>query len=187
MSVTEKRSISYNMSDQSVSEESFEDVYSKLTKEEIFLEYCNFLQSLPDLIDSENIKIIDLVKQELGIDKLLSDLQHCDFRRLVTTQNSSLLKYLSAKLGFSLKILCPPVKSCILCERKLTLNNKPTQVIVHNVTGPDLYTKYIYRCRGCKLENISKGNKSDKPSLTGFYPFATLTSVLHLTDSHQSN
>ena len=94
MSVTEKRSISYNMSDQSVSEESFENVYSKLTKEEIFLEYCNFLQSLPDLIESENIKIIDLVKQELGIDKLLSDLQHCDFRRLVTTQNSSLLKYL---------------------------------------------------------------------------------------------
>ena len=26
-----------------------------------------------------------------------------------------------------------------------------------------------------------------RPSLTGFYPFATLTSVLHLTDSRQSN
>ena len=114
------------MSDQSLPEESFEDVYSKLTKEEIFLEYCNFLQSLPDLIDSESIKIIDLVKKELSIDKMLHELQHCDFRSLVMTQNIHLMKYLSAKLGFSLKFLCPPVKSCILCERKLTLNNKPT-------------------------------------------------------------
>ena len=167
--VTKEYSISYKMSDQSLPEESFEDVYSKLTKEEIFLEYCNFLQSLPDLIDSESIKIIDLVKKELSIDKMLHELQHCDFRSLVMTQNIHLMKHLSAELGFSLKFLCPPVKSCILCERKLTLNNKPTQVIVHNVTGPELYTKYIYRCRGCKLENCSKGNKSDKPNVQDIY------------------
>ena len=167
--VTKEYSISYKMSDQSLPEESFEDVYSKLTKEEIFLEYCNFLQSLPDLIDSESIKIIDLVKKELSIEKMLNELQHCDFRSLVNTQNIHLMKHLSAKLGFSLKFLCPPVKSCILCERKLTLNNKPTQVIVHNVTGPELYTKYIYRCRGCKLENNSKGNKSDKPNVQDIY------------------
>ena len=72
--VTKEYSISYKMSDQSLPEESFEDVYSKLTKEDIFLEYFNFMQSLPDLIDSESIKIIDLVKKELSIDKMLHEL-----------------------------------------------------------------------------------------------------------------
>ena len=109
---------------------------------------------------SESTKIINLVKEELCIDKILSELQHFDFSGLVSKKSGNLIKYLSTKLGFSLKIMCPPVKSCLLCERKLTLNNKPTQVVVHSVTGPEIYSKYIYRCRNCKFVRKSKVNKT---------------------------
>ena len=110
-----------------------------------------------------------MVKEELRIDKILSELQHFDYSGLVSKKSANLITYLSTKLGFSLKILCPPVQSCLLCERKLTLNNKPTQVVVHGVTGPEIYSKYIYRCRNCKLVRKSKVNKTAKANAQDIY------------------
>ena len=43
-----------------------------------------------------------------------------------------------------------------------TLNNKPTQVVVHTVTGPLIYSKYIYRCKDYKLVKKTKLNKRTK-------------------------
>jgi hypothetical protein len=132
--------------------------------------YVNFLRTFPDLLDSEKTKLLKLVKDELGIDNIVKEIKTCDFDRLVDTHQSSyLIEHLSTKLGFSLKILCPPVKSCILCENTLTLNNKATQVIVHTVTGPQLYSKYIYRCRNCKLVKKSKVNKKAKDNAQDIY------------------
>ena len=62
-----------------------------------------------------------------------------------------MIDFLSIKLGFSLNILCPPVKECILCQRNLSINNRPTQVVVYKLTGPEIYSKYIYRCKSCSL------------------------------------
>ena len=140
----------------------FHNEYEKYSKVEIFLEYCYFLQSLPDLITCEKKKIVDIVRSELRIGEIENDIQLIDFQNLATKKRGSLIKYLSIKLGFSLKVLCPPVKSCILCDKKLRLNNKATQVVVHTVTGPELYSKYIYRCRDCKLVKSAKVNKKTK-------------------------
>ena len=40
----------------------FHNEYEKYSKVEIFLEYCDFLQSLPDLITCEKKKIVDIVR-----------------------------------------------------------------------------------------------------------------------------
>merc|ERR1712215_586270 len=46
-------------------------------------------------------------------------------------------------------------------KRDLTKNNKPTQVIVHTVGGPKMMTKYIYRCRGCKISSEDQCEPQD--------------------------
>ena len=143
----------------------FQEEYSKHSQAEIYVEYCKFLQSLPDLIASEKEKIIEMVRVELKIEEIEKELDFTSFQNLKQKRDGKLLKYLSIKLGFSLNILCPPVKSCILCYKKLKMNNKPTQVVVHSVTGPELYTKYIYRCRDCKLVRNPKSN--NKLKVTG--------------------
>ena len=81
--------------------ETFDQEYQKYSKKEIFLEYCNFLQSLPDLIRCEKKRIIEIVRCELKIDEIEKDLQFSDFKNLATKKRGSLLKYLSIKLGFS--------------------------------------------------------------------------------------
>ena len=45
----------------------FQEEYSKHSQAEIYVEYCKFLQSLPDLIASEKEKIIEMVRVELKI------------------------------------------------------------------------------------------------------------------------
>ena len=108
------------------------------------------------MIRCEKKRIIEIVRCELKIDEIEKDLQFSDFKNFATKKRGSLLKYLSIKLSFSLNILCPPVKTCILCDKTLKMNNKPTQVVVHTVTGPELYSKYIYRCRDYKLVKNEK-------------------------------
>ena len=150
--------------------ETFGGIYSRLSKEEIFVEYVNFLRTFPDLLDTEKVKLVKIVKDELCIDKIVQDINTCNFDRLVDTHQSSyLIEHLSIKLGFSLRILCPPVKSCILCEKTLTLNNKATQVMVHSVTGPQLFSKYSYRCCNCKLVKKAKVNKTAKDNAQDIY------------------
>ena len=84
----------------------------------------------------------------------LRDIQNYNFDSVLHIEGgNNLIDLLSVKLGFSLKIICPPVKICVLCE-KLTLNNRPTLVAVHKVTGPEIYSKYM--SRGCKLVKKSK-------------------------------
>ena len=154
----------------SVSSDSFSNLYEQLSKEEVFFEYLNFVRTFPDLLDGEREKILETVKSELGIDKILCEIKVCNFERKLQKQSGRhLMDLLSAKLGYSLKILCPPVKTCILCEKKLAMNNKPSQVVVHKVTGPEIYSKYIYRCKGCKLVRKSKVDKSAKANAQDIY------------------
>ena len=48
----------------------FQEEYSKHSQAEIYVEYCKFLQSLPDLIASEKEKIIEMVRVELKIEEI---------------------------------------------------------------------------------------------------------------------
>ena len=54
-----------------------------------------------------------------------------------------LLDQLSIEIGQSLRIIAPPVTNCLLCKEKLSVNNKPTQIVIHTQTGPKMYSKYI--------------------------------------------
>ena len=39
----------------------FDEIYSHLSKEEIFVEYVNFLRTFPDILDSEKTKLVDIL------------------------------------------------------------------------------------------------------------------------------
>ena len=41
--------------------ETFDEIYSRLSKEEIFVEYVNFLKTFPDLLDTEKGKLLKIV------------------------------------------------------------------------------------------------------------------------------
>ena len=66
--------------------ETFGGIYSRLSKEEIFVEYVNFLQTFPDLLDTEKVKLVKMVKDELCIDKILQDINTCNFDWLIRTK-----------------------------------------------------------------------------------------------------
>ena len=40
---------------------------------------------------------------------------------------------------------------CLLCKEELKVHNKPAQVSVFTMTGPEIFSKYILRCRNCRL------------------------------------
>jgi hypothetical protein len=43
------------------------------------------------------------------------------------------------------------VTHCLLCKEELKVHNKPAQVSVFTMTGPEIFSKYILRCRNCRL------------------------------------
>ena len=134
-----------------------------MSGEEILSEYFNFLRNLPDLISSEKQKIVNIVKKEWNIDHLLENIHKLDFERHLMNigEGNNLIDQLSTKLGQSLRVICPPVKNCLLCNKNLAVNNRPTQVIAHTLNGPTIFTKYILRCKNCHLtskKNFVKGD-----------------------------
>ena len=135
-----------------------------MASEEILCEYFNFLRNLPsEFIECEKKKLIDTVRKEWKIDDILSNVHGLNFEKtLVDSKNtSSLTDELSIKLGRSLRVLCPPVSKCILCDKKLTVNNQPVQIVVHTLMGPKMYSKYILRCKNCRLTTKEKYKKDD--------------------------
>ena len=62
------------------------------------------------------------------------------------------------------RILAPPVTHCLLCKEELKVHNKPTQIAVFTLTGPELYSKFILRCRDCRLCPKKDFNPADKNS-----------------------
>ena len=135
-----------------------------MSREQALSEYFNFLRNLPDIIPGEKEKLIELVKHEWNIDDLLLNIHKLKFeKKLVNIGNGdSLLDKLSIKIGRSLRVLCPPVSRCLLCNENLTMNNKASQIIVHTLEGPKMYSKYILRCRNCRLSSKEKFAAGDE-------------------------
>ena len=50
-----------------------------------------------------------------------------------------------------LRIVAPPVTHCLLCKEELKVHHKPTQISVFTLDGPEIFSKYILRCRDCRL------------------------------------
>ena len=143
----------------------YEDIpKSKLlvSKEEILAEYFVFLRNLPVMPDFEKKKVIHLVKEEWGIDEILSSSLDPEETLTSLKNGNDVLDRLSSKLGKSLRIVTPPVKNCLLCKEVLTVNHKPTQIAIHTQTGPKIYSKYILRCKRCRLVEKSKFDPNDE-------------------------
>lgn len=136
----------------------------KLTNEVVLLEFMTFMKKLPTLIKSEKDRLIRLVRKELKIDDILDLNLELDFTKLSNMKrHNHVISEFSRKIGQSLNILAPPTTRCLLCCEYLTMNNPPSQIVVHGMNGPEVYSKYILRCRNCKLDK--KANRSQDKKL----------------------
>ena len=71
---------------------------------------------------------VDSARLELAANPHPSDQLH--------GMQNPLLDSLSCKLGVSLRhVLTPPVVDCLLCNKPLTRNNKPTHAALHTLSG----------------------------------------------------
>lgn len=68
-----------------------------------------------------------------------------------TRRGELLIDLLGIKLGWSLKIMCPPVSTCEFCHKNLQMQHDATQVVLHTNNGPVLYSKFTYRCSSCRV------------------------------------
>ena len=64
----------------------------------------------------------------------------------------------------------PPTSCCLLCKKMLSFHHKPTQIVVHTLTGPYLYSKYIFRFRGCKFASNYNGAFQSQPQDIHYHP-----------------
>ena len=154
-----------------------------MSREEVLSEYFIFLRNLPDIITSEKLKLIEMVKKEWKIDDLLLNIHKLKFeKKLVNVgMGDNLIDELSIKLGRSLRVLSPPVSRCLLCDENLTLNNNCVQIVVHTLQGPKMYSKYILRCRNCRLTSKEKFTAGDQKIRQDVYyhPYKVLLILLH--------
>ena len=104
------------------------------------------------MLETQAFYYLDLVKRELKIDLISKSFDIASFNPSfdpLSPLETPILDALSCKLGFSLNFLCPPTKTCLLCAKTLTYHNDPNQVPLHNLDGPKLVTKFIWRCKNC--------------------------------------
>ena len=137
---------------------SFLSLYPDITPEELFCEDTMWLRYLDScLLPSEQKEIIRIVKKELGIDHIIANLKDFNFENIKhIKKGSQVIEKLGIYLGKSLSFICPPVTNCIFCDKLLTKNNACSQVVVHHVNGPKMFSKYIYRCRNCKMSKTKE-------------------------------
>ena len=111
----------------------------KLTNEVVLLEFMTFMKKLPTLIKSEKDRLIRLVRKELKIDDILELNLELDFTKLSNMKrHNHVISEFSRKIGQSLNILAPPTTRCLLCCEYLTMNNPPSQIVVHGMNGPEV-------------------------------------------------
>ena len=142
-------------------------VGNRYADEEILHEFMCFMKNLPILIESERRRLVNLVKHELQIDRILKSANRLDFNKLSKLEggkknSSHIISQLSRKIGQSLNILAPPTTRCLLCYETLSMNNRPSQIVVHGMNGPELYSKYILRCKMCKIHANRVKGKDDR-------------------------
>ena len=85
-------------------------------------------------------------------------------------KETEILDELSLHLGSSLRVMGPPTSCCLLCKKMLSFHHKPTQIVVHTLTGPYLYSKYIFRCRGCRFASNHNGAFQSQPQDIHYHP-----------------
>ena len=67
----------------------FAHCYARLTPEEVFAEYLDFIRSIPvDLIETENKQILKVVEDKLQIADIMKNIAKLDFKSLVNVKSS---------------------------------------------------------------------------------------------------
>ena len=71
--------------------EMFNELLGQLSNEEILAEYLNYARKFPDLLDVEKNKVLEKIKSELGIDKILNEIDLCNFENILHQEKGSQL------------------------------------------------------------------------------------------------
>ena len=125
-------------------------VFRAASCEEIYVEYLGFIQELPELIPSVRKNVLDNVRKHLNISNIEHSFSNLNFDNLKTgVIQNVVIDELSLHLGYSLRSIGPPVSCCKLCKKSLSFHHSPTQIALHKLTGPYIYSKYVFRCRAC--------------------------------------
>ena len=131
----------------------FQRIYEGETKAEVYLEYLMFMKKLPTFENNDIKTIVDKVKRHLNIDELEEQLSFKDLSfKSQDIQHTPVLDALSAKLGYSLNVVAPPIKTCLLCSRSLInrhTDRKPTLIALFSLSGPNIASKLVWTCRSC--------------------------------------
>ena len=81
----------------------FNELLGQLSNEEILAEYLNYARKVPDLLDVEKNSVLEKIKSELGIDKILNEIDLCNFENILHQEKGCyLIDLLSKKLGYSI-------------------------------------------------------------------------------------
>ena len=132
----------------------FERIYEKETHVEIFLEWLLFMKRLPAFENMAIKEIKDEVKQNLKIDEIERNISFHEMHfNTKDTTHTPVLDALGAKLGYSLNIISPPTKECLLCGKCLVnrhAGRPSTLTALFSLTGPKIATKLTWTCRNCK-------------------------------------
>ena len=105
-----------------------EEILSKASPHDVWLEYMYFKRSMPKLLEWERSELLSAVKEHLKIPevkkKMSEDLD--DESINLGGKGFPILEALSIKMGVSLLyILAPPCTTCLICNRTLTRYNTP--------------------------------------------------------------
>ena len=134
-------------------DEAYQKILSTSTPCDVYFEYLYFLKRLPKLLTNVEVELVEKVKSELNINEVKRRISEQVNRDEVNLKGDAypILDALSFKLGLPLRnILAPPCQDCLLCEKPLIRNNKPTVVPLHTLNGPELASKYSWERRSCK-------------------------------------
>lgn len=150
-------------------EDYFNRIVGYATKHDIAAEYYNFLKKVPKLLNNQSSDLLHLVRKELRMDDIECSMNRGEMKNTKFNfkgVGTPIFDALGYKLGYNLiNILAPPTLLCLLCKKPLVSNNNPTQVILHKLSGPELSTKYMWRCKSCvgawKLSDDRTGQSGD--------------------------
>ena len=143
--------VSINTAKAKNADQHFEQVLANATPADVMGEYYYFLKKFPTLLKTVEAEILDKVKMNLKISEMKQKINQPNAEDKVRKcEDFPILDALSFKMGLCLRnILAPPTQICLLCDKFLTRNHKPTMVPLHTLNGPEMASKYIFECRSC--------------------------------------
>ena len=158
----------YNIKTGENAEQYFKRIYKLTTKAQIYFEYLKFLKEMPQYENKEISNVINDVKENLQIDEIEKSISFVDLDFSCSDiNNTPVLDALSAKLGYSLRFIAPPVKCCLLCTKPLVHKypGRKSLVALFTLTGPKISSKLTLTCRKCpagwKLDLDPNDDKAD--------------------------